>query len=98
MIFRKCQSSTLFKEAKIDSKAFSVIIEEELQWFIEQLGMINPAISQNRTLKENCFCISICILNKIPLFITGEPGTSKTLSFMIVMNQLKGKTSSSDLF
>jgi len=35
MIFRKCQSSTLFKEAKIDSKAFSVIIEEELQWFIE---------------------------------------------------------------
>ena len=39
---------------------------------------------------ENIFIIIMCILNKIPLIITGEPGTSKTLSFSIAINVLKG--------
>ena len=48
---------------------------------------------------ENTFCILICILNKIPLIITGEPGTSKTLSFSIALGALKdGSSSSSGLF
>lgn len=65
---------------------------------MEDLQINSAIISKNKTLKENCFCISICILNRIPLFITGEPGTSKTLSFNLVINALTGKKSASKLF
>ncbi len=31
-----------------------------------------------------------CILNKIPLLLTGNPGTSKTLSLNLMIETLKG--------
>ncbi|EAR86280.2 AAA domain, dynein subfamily protein (macronuclear) [Tetrahymena thermophila SB210] len=74
---------------------FDKTINEELDFFINQLKIDSKLISKNRALKENCFCIALCILTKTPLFITGEPGTSKTLSFTLVINSFKGISSSS---
>ena len=37
-------------------------------------------IAMNAALTENVFVGVICVLNKLPLFIVGKPGTSKTLT------------------
>lgn len=47
----------------------------------------------NKSLKENIFFEFICVLNKIPLFIIGKPGTSKSLSISIFLSQMKGRRS-----
>jgi hypothetical protein len=58
----------------------------------------SKGIALNRALKENLFTIFICITNKIPLIIIGKPGTSKSLSFQIVYNTMKGKYSENEFF
>lgn len=50
-------------------------------------------IGINDSLKENIFCIITLILNKIPLFITGKPGSSKTLAMSLVLKTMKGSNS-----
>jgi len=39
----------------------------------------------------------ISIINKIPLFLTGNPGCSKTLSINLIIEVLRGKDSN-DIF
>ena len=58
----------------------------------------NTGIALNRALRENLFSIFICIINKIPLIIIGKPGTSKSLSFQILYNTMKGQYSENDFF
>ena len=55
-------------------------------------------IGKNDSLKENVFSIITMILNKIPLFITGKPGSSKTLAMNLVLKSMKGKSSGHDFF
>ena len=64
------------------------------QMYIEK----SKGIALNRALRENLFTIFICITNKIPLIIVGKPGTSKSLSFQIVYNTMKGKYSAKKFF
>ena len=56
---------------------------------------IPKGIAKNRNLKENIFILFFCIINKIPLITCGKPGRSKTLSFQIIENSLKGSSSKS---
>jgi hypothetical protein len=39
-------------------------------------------IALNLTLKENLFVTIICILNRVPVFLVGKPGTSKSITFV----------------
>lgn len=50
-------------------------------------------IAKNFSLRENLFVMLVCILNKIPLFLTGGPGSSKTLSLNLLVKSLKGSVS-----
>jgi MoxR-like ATPase len=52
-----------------------------------------PFIAKNHSLKENLFVMLVCILNKIPLFLTGPPGSSKTLALNLLVKSLRGKLS-----
>jgi hypothetical protein len=54
---------------------------------------IPDGIGINNLLMENVFAMIICILNRIPLFIIGKPGSSKSLSMNLVSKSLKGKCS-----
>ena len=58
----------------------------------------NTGIALNRALRENLFSIFICISNTIPLIIIGKPGTSKSLSFQILYNTMKGQYSENKYF
>ncbi|KAL4475077.1 hypothetical protein ABPG74_001773, partial [Tetrahymena malaccensis] len=88
-----------FYEYLVKQNSFPIIkfkqtVDEELNWLTNECGIQSQYIAKNNALQENIFCIIICLLNKIPLIITGEPGTSKTLSFSIALSCLKGNTQS----
>jgi len=51
----------------------------------------------NEALVENIFVMLCSILQKIPIFIIGKPGSSKTLALTLIGNNMKGNHSDSDL-
>ena len=59
---------------------------------------LKPGIGKNAPLKENIFVIITCILNSIPLIITGKPGSSKTLAMNLINKSFKGSISPNDFF
>jgi nucleoside-triphosphatase THEP1 len=59
---------------------------------------VKPGIGKNKTLSENVFVTITCILNQIPLIITGNPGSSKTLAMNLILKSFKGPFSESPFF
>ncbi|KAM6317270.1 E3 ubiquitin-protein ligase RNF213 isoform 4-T4 [Podargus strigoides] len=59
---------------------------------------LRDTIARNLALKENVFMMVICIELKIPLFLVGKPGSSKSLAKTIVADAMQGQTAQSDLF
>ncbi|XP_011226480.2 E3 ubiquitin-protein ligase RNF213 isoform X2 [Ailuropoda melanoleuca] len=87
----------LFPEPYNDSK---VILEEITQTqglFLSGVSL-RKTIARNSALKENVFMMVICIELKIPLFLVGKPGSSKSLAKTIVADAMQGPASHSDLF
>ena len=54
-------------------------------------------IARNVALRENVFMMVICIELRIPLFLVGKPGSSKSLAKSIVSNSMMGRTSEKEL-
>lgn len=59
---------------------------------------LKPGIGKNNTLSENVFVTITCILNQIPLIITGNPGSSKTLAVNLILKSFKGPLSENAFF
>lgn len=59
---------------------------------------LRDTIARNLALKENVFMMVICIELKIPLFLVGKPGSSKSLAKTIVADAMQGQAAPSDLF
>jgi len=55
-------------------------------------------IARNSALLENVFMMIICIELRIPLFIVGKPGSSKSLAKSIVSRAMIGRNSRSELY
>ena len=71
---------------------FSNAFQEELDWFCKSIIQL-PGIAKTQALKENVFATIVCTLTHTPLIIVGPPGSSKTLSFNLVITNLKGPES-----
>ena len=74
----------------------SEIIIEYVRW--EQVNVLNRMIlphgtAKNTALRENVFVILICMLNRIPIFLVGKPGCSKSLSVQVLKSSLRGPDS-----
>ena len=54
-------------------------------------------IARNAALKENVFMMLVCIELKIPLFVIGKSGSSKSLAKSIIENSMQGPSSSNAL-
>ena len=54
-------------------------------------------IAKNAALRENVFMMAICIELRIPLFIVGKPGSSKSLAKAIIDASMRGSVTESDL-
>lgn len=59
---------------------------------------LRKTIARNLALKENVFMMIICIELRIPLFLVGKPGSSKSLAKTIVADAMQGQAAHSDLF
>ncbi|XP_072028880.1 E3 ubiquitin-protein ligase RNF213-like [Amphiura filiformis] len=59
---------------------------------------LGPNIAPNAALKENVFLMVICIELRIPLFLVGKPGSSKSLAKSIVSKAMQGAHSKSPLY
>ena len=74
---------------------------EEIQLMQELLldGVpMGNTIARNEALKENFFMMVICVELRIPLFIVGKPGSSKSLSKTLVADAMQGPASHSELY
>ncbi|KAK2833428.1 hypothetical protein Q5P01_017317 [Channa striata] len=59
---------------------------------------MGDTIAKNCALKENVFMMVLCIELRIPLFLVGKPGSSKSLSKTLVADAMQGQAAHSDLF
>ena len=71
---------------------FQEVINEEYEFLISCLQSPQD-IGRNISIKENIFVMFVCLFNKIPLILTGPPGSSKSISFSILKNSLRGEAS-----
>uniref|UniRef100_A0A1X7TWB5 RZ-type domain-containing protein n=1 Tax=Amphimedon queenslandica TaxID=400682 RepID=A0A1X7TWB5_AMPQE len=72
----------------------------EIRWCQDVLldnMKLGPNIARNAALRENVFMMAICIELRIPLFLVGKPGSSKSLAKSIVADSMLGRSSESDL-
>ncbi|XP_072704248.1 E3 ubiquitin-protein ligase rnf213-alpha-like isoform X2 [Ciconia boyciana] len=65
--------------------------------FLDNLS-IGKAIACNNALRENISMMVVCMDLRVPLFVVGKPGSSKSLSKTITVNAMKGTLSGSPLF
>jgi hypothetical protein len=49
-------------------------------------------------LRENVFMMVVCIELRIPLFLVGKPGSSKSLAKTIVSDAMQGNAAREELF
>ena len=59
---------------------------------------LGPNIACNEALSENVFMMVVCIELRIPLFVVGKPGSSKSLAKTVVADNMQGERSKSTLF
>ncbi len=65
--------------------------------FIDEL-QLDTNIAKNDALVENIWIMTICIELKIPLFIVGKPGSSKSLAKTILTDVMQGENSYSEIY
>ncbi|CAG8802880.1 21838_t:CDS:2, partial [Dentiscutata erythropus] len=76
---------------------FQKIIRREQKDFIDR--MVCPlSTANNDALLENILVMIVCILNRIPVFIIGAPGSSKSLAVRLISSNLRGADSDDEYF
>jgi len=85
------------KMNKIFGDNFVEVPEHEQQYIAKNIEM-KKGIAKNRALLENLFTIFACVNAKVPLFIVGKPGCSKSLSVQLLFGAMKGDASDNILF
>ena len=76
---------------------FVEVPEHEQQYIAKNIEM-KKGIAKNKALLENLFTIFACVNAKIPLFIVGKPGCSKSLSVQLLFGAMKGDASDNIVF
>ena len=93
---RQRKKLSLKLDKYFDNNFLKIPIEESL--YIVENVKLERGTAKNEALLENIFSIFVCILNKIPLFIVGKPGTSKSMSVQLIYNSMKGQNSANSFF
>ena len=59
--------------------------------------VVGENIAHNAALRENVFMMAVCVDLRIPLFLVGKPGSSKSLAKSIVADSMRGQASQKKL-
>jgi len=76
---------------------FARIIREEQEDYINRM-QCPPNTAENEALLENVLVMIVCILTRIPLFLIGAPGCSKSLAIRLINSNLRGSDSNDKYF
>ncbi|PKY15764.1 hypothetical protein RhiirB3_428014 [Rhizophagus irregularis] len=76
---------------------FAEIIREEQEYYINRME-IPSNVAINEALSENILVMIVCILTRIPLFLIGTPGSSKSLAINLISSNLNGFNSRDEYF
>lgn len=94
---RDAYRDSIAKELSINATDFSEEINLCQEVFTDQV-QCPASTARNDALKENVFMMIVCMNLRVPLFIVGKPGSSKSLSKTIAADSMQGKSSQSALF
>lgn len=72
-----------------------VLMNEQID-YVRRLKVSDEQIALNTALVENVFTCLVCLLNKIPVLLIGNPGSSKSLSMRLIQSNMRGKGSQSE--
>ncbi|KAG8008845.1 hypothetical protein GBF38_010486 [Nibea albiflora] len=86
-----------FPESLRSSAALQEEISSCQDIFLENI-QTRETIAKNVALKENVFLMVVCIELRIPLFLVGKPGSSKSLAKTVVADAMQGQNSHCGLF
>ncbi|ORX42165.1 hypothetical protein BCR36DRAFT_465734 [Piromyces finnis] len=92
IIFIKKMERSFKNEIKFED------IPKKIENEIATAVKLDKGIARNKALLENLFAIFVCLNTKIPLFIIGKPGCSKSLSAQLIFKSMNGKNSSHEFF
>ncbi|CAG8475879.1 285_t:CDS:10, partial [Dentiscutata heterogama] len=96
-----CKVFNEFKIAKatraMTEDLFLKIIKEEQKDYIVRMTK-PPQTAENDALLENVLVMIVCIFTKIPVFIIGAPGASKSLAIRLISQNLRGADSDDPYF
>ena len=87
-------SNKLSEMFEFDFLEYPLLLEKELA---EEVIKDKKGIAKNRALLDNLFTIFVCLNKKIPIFICGKAGCSKSLSFSLLYQSMNGEYSKSEL-
>ncbi|XP_052068616.1 uncharacterized protein LOC127707898 [Mytilus californianus] len=93
---KKCIWSTM-SYAITEEEILDSILTEQKD-ILNMMTELPAGTALNAALQENVFMLLVCILNKIPIFLVGKPGCSKSLSMQLIRSNLRGKDSTGHLF
>lgn len=65
--------------------------------FLQNIQVGNN-IACNQALRENVFMMAVCMDMRIPLFLIGKPGSSKSLAKTTIQNNMLGEDSHGTLY
>ncbi len=95
--FQKEFNNKFFKEFNPSFKDFLELPLKEERFIVDNIKL-DKGIAKNRALLENIFSLFVAINNKVPIFIVGKPGCSKSLSVQLIIKSMQGTASEHDFF
>ena len=75
-----------------DLGPFQRVLEYEQNALLDAM-QLDPTVAKNEALRANAFMMVTCIHNRLPLFVVGSPGSSKSLAMQIIQDSFRGKES-----
>jgi hypothetical protein len=72
--------------------AIEIVLNSVQKKFCDNVD-VEEGIAMNHALAENLFVTLVCVLNRIPIFLVGKPGSSKTLTLQVIASNLQGTAS-----
>jgi len=77
---------------RLSEKAFNDEVRKVEKDFVRNMT-VPTGIAMNEALCENLFMILVSVLNRIPIFVVGKPGSSKSLAMGLIQSNLNGENS-----
>ena len=74
-----------------------LLLTHRCQEVLLESMVLGENIARNAALRENVFMMAVCVDLRIPLFLVGKPGSSKSLAKAIVADSMRGQASHNDL-